>query len=76
MRAAKNAGRNQLISSVHMDSGLAWLGTTQKRATSGKPNHAINFDGVLWQHFANQRNWFYIENPPVCTKNLKTVGEP
>jgi hypothetical protein len=31
------------------------------------PNHALNFDGVLWQHFANQRNWFYIENPPVCT---------
>jgi hypothetical protein len=35
-------------------------------ATSGMPNHALNFDGVLWQHLANQRNWFYIEIP-VCT---------
>jgi hypothetical protein len=54
-------------------------------AVSGLPNHLLNFDGVLWQHFANQRNRLYIENPPVCTivaikrrilKNLKTVGEP
>jgi hypothetical protein len=50
-----------------MDSGLAWIGTTQKWVASGMPYHALNFDGVLWQNFANQRNWFYIENPPVCT---------
>jgi hypothetical protein len=36
-------------------------------AASGMPNHALNFDGVLWKNFANQRNWFYIENHPVCT---------
>jgi hypothetical protein len=35
-------------------------------AASALPNHFLNFDGVLWQHFANQRNWFYIESPPVC----------
>jgi hypothetical protein len=31
------------------------------------PNHGLNFDGVLWQHFATGRNRFYIESPPVCT---------
>jgi hypothetical protein len=36
-------------------------------AASGLPNHLPNFDGVLWQHFANQWNRFYIESPPVCT---------
>jgi hypothetical protein len=41
-----------------------YRGTVENRAM---PNHALNFDGVLWQHIANQRDWFYIENPPVCT---------
>jgi hypothetical protein len=36
-------------------------------AVSGLPNHFLNFDGVLSKHFANQRNWFYIENPPFST---------
>jgi hypothetical protein len=53
-------------------------------AASGLPNHFLNFDGVLWQHFANQRKRFYIDNPPVCTivaikgpiLKFKTVGEP
>jgi hypothetical protein len=49
-----------------MDSSLAWIGTTHK-GLQRLPNHALNFDGVLWQHFANERNWFHIENPPVCT---------
>jgi hypothetical protein len=31
------------------------------------PNHTLNFDGVLWQHFANQRNRFLMKSPPVCT---------
>jgi hypothetical protein len=31
------------------------------------PNHELNLDGVLWQHFANQINQFYIESPPACT---------
>jgi hypothetical protein len=35
-------------------------------AISSLPNHFLNFDGVLWQHFANQKNQFYIESPPVC----------
>jgi hypothetical protein len=37
---------------------------------SGMPNHALNFDGGLQQHFANKRNRFYIESPLVC----KTVA--
>jgi hypothetical protein len=54
-------------------------------AASGLPNHFLNFDGVLWQHFANQRDRFYIQSTTVCTivaikgpilKILKTVGEP
>jgi hypothetical protein len=49
-----------------MDSGLAWIGTTHKGLQAVCLTNALNFDGVLWQHFANQRNWFYIENPPVC----------
>jgi hypothetical protein len=36
-------------------------------AVSGLPNHFLNFDGILWQHFSNQWNRFYIESPPVCT---------
>jgi hypothetical protein len=58
MHAAKNAGQNQLIFSVHAQYGL-WFGVDRhhaKRATSGMPNHALKFDGVLWQHFANQKN--------------------
>jgi hypothetical protein len=34
---------------------------------SGIPNHALNFDGGLLQNFADQRNWFYIKSPSVCT---------
>jgi hypothetical protein len=40
------------------------------------PNHhALNFDGVLWQHFANQSNWFYIENPLVCGFRILYFGK-
>jgi hypothetical protein len=69
MHTVKNVGRNQLISSEHRQYGL-WFGVDRHqalRAISGVPNHALNFGGGLWQHFANQRSWFYIESPPVCT---------
>jgi hypothetical protein len=51
MHPAKNAGRNQLISSVHRQYGL-WFGVDWHhalRATSGMPNHALNFDGNILQ---------------------------
>jgi hypothetical protein len=40
----------------------------------GIPNHTFNFDGGVWQYFANQRNRFYIEWPPVC--NFVAIKRP
>jgi hypothetical protein len=76
MHTAKKAGRNQLIFSVHRQNGL-WFGVDMhhaQRATSGMHNHALNFLNVLWQRFANQRNLFYIESPPVVTTIVAIKG--
>jgi hypothetical protein len=59
---AKTASRNQLDWTIVLRGQVPII-----KGYSGMSDHALNFDGSLWQNFANQRNRFYFESPPVCT---------